>query len=43
MEKTPKVSDVLRGNCCQTCRNIPQKTPMKKLTKKNSLINKRNI
>ena len=30
MEKIPKMSRVLRGNCCETCRNIPQKEPMKK-------------
>ena len=30
MEKIPKMSGVLRGNCCETCRNIPQKEPMKK-------------
>ena len=38
MEKIPKMDGVLRGNCCQTCRNIPLKTPMKKLTMKDSLI-----
>ena len=37
MEKIPKMSVVLRGNCCETCRNIPQKTSMKKFTRKNSL------
>ena len=37
MEKIPKMSGVLRGNCCETCRNIPQKAPMKKFTMKNSL------
>ena len=37
MEKIPKMSGVLRGNCFETC-NIPQKTPMKKFTKKNYLI-----
>ena len=37
MEKIPKMSGVLRGNCCETCRNIPQKTPMNGFTKKNSL------
>ena len=36
-EKAPKMSGVLRGNYCETCRNIPQKTRMKKFTKKNSL------
>ena len=25
MKKIPKMSSVLRGNCCETCRNIPQK------------------
>ena len=25
MKKLPKMSDVLRGNCCETCHNIPQK------------------
>ena len=29
MQKIPKMSGVLRGNCCETCRNIPQKTPLK--------------
>ena len=40
MEKIPKISGVLRGNCCEACRNIPKKTqqqPMKKFTNKNSL------
>ena len=23
--RIPKMSDVLRGNCCETCSNIPQK------------------
>ena len=32
------MSGVLGGKCCETCRNIPQKTPMKKFTMKNSLI-----
>ena len=31
------MSGVLRDNCCETCHNIPQKIPMKKFTKKNSL------
>ena len=31
------MSGVLRGNCCETCRNIFLKTPMKQFTKKNSL------
>ena len=52
MEKIPKMSGVLRGNCCETCRNIPQKTHMNGFIKKNSLTrqilqqritNKRNI
>ena len=29
MEKIPKMSGVFRGNCCQICRNITQKTPDK--------------
>ena len=37
MEKIPKMSGILRGNFCETCRNIPLKTPMKEFTKKNSL------
>ena len=37
MEKIPKMSGVLQGSCCETCRNIPHKTPMKEFTKKNSL------
>ena len=32
------MTGVLQGNCCGICRNIPQKTPMKKFTKKNPLI-----
>ena len=28
---------VLRGNCCETCRNVPKNTPMKKFTKENFL------
>ena len=28
---------VLRGNCHKTCRNIPQKNPMKEFTQKNSV------
>ena len=28
---------LLRDHCCETCRNIPQKTPMKEFIKKNSL------
>ena len=31
------MSVFLRGDCCETYRNIAQKTPMKKFTKKNSL------
>ena len=42
MEKKTKTSSVLRGNCCETCRNISQKTFIKKFTKKNSLANKTN-
>ena len=41
MEKIPKISGALRSNCCETCRNIPQKTPMKKFSKKNSLTRQR--
>ena len=37
MKKIPKMSGVLRGNCGETCRNIPQKTPMNGFTKKSSL------
>ena len=42
MEKKTKTSSVLRGNCCETCRNISQKTFIKKFTKKNSLANTTN-
>ena len=28
---------VLQGNCCETCRNIHQKIPIKEFTKKNTL------
>ena len=35
MEKILKISGALRGNCCENCRNIPQKTPMKEFTTKN--------
>ena len=31
------MSNVLRSNCCETGRNIPQKTPMDEFTKKNYL------
>ena len=31
------MSGPLRGNYCESCRNIPQKTPIKEFTKKNSL------
>ena len=31
------MSGVLRDNCWETCRNIPQKTPMNDFTKYNSL------
>ena len=37
MEKIPEMSGVLRGNCCEICHNIPQKTPMDEFTKKDSL------
>ena len=40
MEKIPKMSRVLRGNGCETCRNIPDKTTMTEFTKKNSLTRK---
>ena len=39
MSKMPKLSCVLQGNCCETCRNIPKKTLMKEFTKKNSITN----
>ena len=31
------MSGALRGNCCEPCRSIPQKTPMDEFTKKNAL------
>ena len=31
------MSGILRGNCCETCHNIPQKTPVNGFTKKNFL------
>ena len=34
------MSGALRGNCCEPCRNIPQKTPMDEFTKRNSLTNR---
>ena len=37
MKQIPKMNDILRGNCCETCRNTPQKTLMNGFTKKNSL------
>ena len=37
MEKIPKVSGVLRGNCREGCLSIPQKTPMKEFAKKSCL------
>ena len=33
MENIPNMSGVLRGNCCKTCLNIPQKTLMKEFRK----------
>ena len=30
-------SGILRDNSCETCRNVPQKTPMSGFTNKNSL------
>ena len=32
-----KVSGVLRGKCCETCRDISQKKPMKEFIKMNYL------
>ena len=37
MEKIPKISSILRGNCCEICINIPHETPMNKFTKRNAL------
>ena len=37
MEIIPKISGVLRGNCCESCRNIPSKIPMKEFTEKKVL------
>ena len=37
VEKIPKISSVFRDNCCETCRKIPQKTPMEKFTEINCL------
>ena len=37
MKQIPKMSAILRGNYRETCRNIPQKTPMNGFTKENSL------
>ena len=34
MKKITKMSGVLRGNYCETFRNIPQKAPMNGFTKK---------
>ena len=34
MEKIPRMSGVLRGNCCETCLNIPQKSPINEFTEK---------
>ena len=30
MEKIPKINSVLLSNCCETCRNIPQKKYLRK-------------
>ena len=38
MPATPELSSVLQGSCCETCRDNPQNTLMKKSTKKNSLM-----
>ena len=37
MEEIPKISGVLRGNCCEHFHNISHKKPMKEFTKTNSL------
>ena len=37
MKRIPKMSGGLRGNCCETCRNILQKAFMNEFTKKNFL------
>ena len=37
VEKIPKISSVFRDNCCESCRKIPQKTPMEKFTEINCL------
>ena len=37
MENIAKMGRVLRGDCCETCRNILLKISMKEFTKKNSL------
>ena len=37
MKQIPKMSGFLRGNSCETCHNIPQKTPMNGFIKKNFL------
>ena len=41
MEKIPKMSGILQGNCSETCRNTPQKRPMNGFPKKNSLTRHR--
>ena len=33
MEKMPKINGVLRGTCCETCRNISQNIPIKDFIK----------
>ena len=34
------MSSIFTGKCCEACRNIPQKSRMKKFTEKNSLTGK---
>ena len=41
MEKVQKMSRLLRDNCCETCRNIPQKTLMKDVAIKRILYQER--
>ena len=40
IEKIPKMSGVFRDNCCESCRKILQKAPMKKSTEKYSLTDR---
>ena len=37
MKQIPKMSRILLGNCCETCHNVPQITPMNGYARKNSL------